>query len=276
MNILCELARVSRSGYYKWLKTSNAPDRDHSDYLEIKEVFDRRKGTYGWRSIKMRLPAMNHKKIQRIMRKYGLVTKVRKRNPYKAIMKKRMEHRVFPNTLQRAFDQVTPFTVFCTDITYILFQNKFAYLSVIKDIASGEVVAWNLSNGLEEGLVLDTMRNMPRARENAMIHSDQGFHYTNPQYIETVEARGMIQSMSGKGSCIDNAPIESFFGHMKDELDYELCTSFEALRLKIDEYMQYYNCERKQWTRNKMAPVDYRNHLLAKSWGQVAGFKSVH
>ena len=251
------------------------PDKDYPDYLKIKEVFYRGKGKYGWRSIKMRLPAMNHKKIQRIMRKYGLVTEVRKRNPYKAIMKQRLEHRTFPNTLDRAFDQTIPFTVFCTDITYIHFQSAFAYLSVVKDIASGEVVAWNLSDGLEETLVLDTIRNMPRVSDDAMIHSDQGFHYTNPQYIAAVEALGMVQSMSGKGNCIDNAPIESFFGHMKDELDYKSCTSIEELRSKVAEYMQYYNCERKQWTRNKMSPIEYRGHLLTKSSVGV-GFESVH
>ena len=130
--------------------------RAESNSGRIKAVFDKGKGKYGWRSVKMRLPHMNHKKIQRIMRKYGLLAKVRRRNPYKAIMKKRLEHRVFPNTLNRAFDQTVPFTVFCTDITYIPFQSAFAYLSVVKDIASGEVVAWNLSNGLEETLVLDT------------------------------------------------------------------------------------------------------------------------
>jgi len=223
----------------------------------------------------MRLPAMNHKKIQRIMREYGLLAKVRKRNPYKAIMKERLEHRVFPNTLDRAFDQTVPFTVFCTDITYIPFQSAFAYLSVVKDIASGEVVAWNLSLGLEEKLVLETMWRMPRVSEDAMIHSDQGFHYTNPQYIAAVEALGMVQSMSGKGNCIDNAPIESFFGHMKDELDYASCTSIEELRSKVDEYMRYYNYERKQWTRNKMSPVQYRKHLLTKSSVGV-GFESVY
>jgi len=218
---------------------------------------------------------MNHKKIQRIMRKYGLVTKVRKRNPYKAIMKKRLEHRIFSNTLGRSFNQTVPSTVFCTDITYLPFKSGFAYLSVVKDIASGEVVAWHLSKGLEEALVLDTIRNMPRVSEDAMIHSDQGFHYTNPQYIETVEALRMTQSMSGKGNCIDNAPIESFFGHMKDELDYKSCTSLEELRSKVSEYMRYYNHERKQWTRNKMTPIQYREHLLMKSSVGV-GFESVH
>jgi len=273
---LCELAGVSRSGYYPWLKTADVPDKDYPDYLKIKEVFDKGKGTYGWRSLKMRLPEMNHKKIQRIMRKYDLATKVRKRNPYKAIMKKRMEHRIFPNKLERAFGQTVPFTVFCTDITYIPFQNRYAYLSVVKDIASGEVVAWSLSRGLEEMLVLGTLECLPREMcQNTMIHSDQGFHYTNPQYIEAVKELKMIQSMSGKGNCIDNAPIESFFGHMKDELDYQSCASFAELRLKIDEYMRYYNYERKQWTRNKMSPVQYREHLLTKSSVGV-GFESVH
>ncbi len=220
---------------------------------------------------------MNHKKIQRIMRKYDLLVKVRRRNPYKAIMKKRLEHRIFPNKLQREFNQIIPFKVFCTDITYIPFRNVFVYLSVIKDIASGEVMAWNLSLYLEMTLVTDTIKNMRlESYENIMIHSDQGFHYTNPTYIELVKELEMIQSMSGKGNCIDNAPIESFFGHLKDELDYKSCKSFVELRLKVEEYMGYYNYERKQWTRKRMTPVEYRNHLLGKLEGQVEGLQSVY
>jgi len=263
---LCELANASRNGYYKWLRHSNEPDKDYSDHLLIKEVFDKGKGKYGWRSIKMRLPKMNHKKIQRIMRKYDLVAKVRRRNPYKAIMKKRLEHRTFPNKLQRAFNQTIPSTVFCTDITYLPFNGMYAYLSVIKDIATGEVVAWHLSSGLEMTLVTKTIKQMD-VHDDALIHSDQGFHYTNPLFIEIVQELKMNQSMSGKGNCIDNAPIESFFGHMKDELDYQFCKSIEELRAKVAEYMKYYNDERKQWTRNKMSPVEYKYYLLAQSIG---------
>ncbi|MFH1183046.1 MAG: IS3 family transposase [Candidatus Moraniibacteriota bacterium] len=269
VNILCGLARVSRSGYYKWLNTADILDKDYGDYLSIKEVFDKGRGKWGWRSIKMRLPRMNHKKIQRIMGKYALVTKVRRRNPYKAIMRKRLEHRIFPNKLERQFRQAAPFKVFCTDITYLPFLQGFAYLSVVKDIASGEVVAWNASLYLDMPLVVETVRSMPQnLLRDAMIHSDQGFHYTNPSYIGIVEKTGMIQSMSGKGSCIDNAPVESFFGHMKDELEYKSCRSFGGLYLKIGEYMRYYNYERKQWAKKKMAPVEYRNHLLAQSGGR--------
>ncbi len=211
---------------------------------------------------------MNHKKIQRIMRKYDLRAKVRRKNPYKAIMKKRLEHRTFPNVLQREFQQTIPRRVFSTDITYIPFQSEFAFLSVVKDIASGEVVAWNLSRGLEEALVTDTLKQL-EPTEGAMIHSDQGLHYTNPDYVNLVRELKMIQSMSGKGSAIDNAPIESFFGHMKDELDYKSCKSFEELCSKIAEYMRYYNNERKQWTRKRMTPVEYRNHLLASLGSRI-------
>lgn len=265
IGILCDLAAVSRSGYYKWLPTANQPEKDYNDYLKVKVVFDKSKGKYGWRSLKMWLPDMNHKKIQRLMKKYRLMAKVRRSNPYKAIMKKTMEHRIFDNKLQREFHQLVPFKIFCTDITYIRFHSRFVYLSVIKDIASGEVVAWNLSLFLEMTLVTETIKNMELdSYENIMIHSDQGFHYTNPLYIGIVKELKMIQSMSGKGNCIDNAPIESFFGHMKDELDYQSCKSFEELRLVIEEYMTYYNQERKQWERKKMTPVEYRNHLLAQ------------
>jgi putative transposase len=259
---------MSRSGYYKWLKNADKPDKDYSDYLSIKKVFENGKCKYGWRNIKMRIPGMNHKKIQRIMRKYGLSAVVRRKNPYKQMTKKSLEHRTFTNKLQRKFHQVLPFRVFCTDITYIPFLSRFAYLSVIKDIASGEVVAWNLSLSMEVALVTETVKNMQLASyENIMIHSDQGFHYTNPAYIEMVKELKMIQSMSCKGKCIDNAPIESFFGHMKDELDYKSCRLFEELHSRIKGYMRYYNYERKQWTRNRMTPVEYRDYLLTKVEG---------
>lgn len=129
-------------------------------------------------------------------------------------------------------------------------------------------MAWNLSLFLEVTLVTETMKNMRlESYEDIMIHSDQGFHYTNTAYIRILKELKMIQSMSGKGKCIDNAPIESFFGHMKDELEYASCKSFKTLRLAIKEYMRYYNYERKQWARKKMTPVEFRNHLLIQLEG---------
>lgn len=268
INYLCKLADVSNSGYYKWLKQADRPDKDYDDYLKIKDVFEKGKCKFGWRNIKMRLPEMNHKKIQRIMKKYDLITKVRKKNPYKQIMKKRMEHRTFPNILQREFKQTIPHKVFCTDITYLPFKNQFAYLSVVKDIASGEAMAWNVSQRLDMNLVTETMKKInPDMITDTLIHSDQGFHYTNPAYIKMIKELNMNQSMSNKGNCIDNAPIESFFGHLKDELDYQSCQTFEELDLKINNYMIYYNHQRKQWSKNKMTPIEYKNHLLTQDKG---------
>jgi len=258
---------VSRSGYYRWLEQADETDKDRDDYLLVKEIFDGSKRKYGWRQIKMHLErdkkvVMNHKKIIRIMRKYNLVAKIRRRNPYKAIVKKTAQHRIFENKLDRNFLQTIPYKVFCTDITYIPFNNRFAYLSVVKDIATGEVVAWHLLPHITMDLVLKTIEQL-EPYQNAMIHSDQGFHYTNPEYIKKVKALEMIQSMSRKGNCIDNAPIESFFGHLKDDIDYKGRKTFEELYQLIENYIKHYNNERAQWDKNKMTPVEYRDHLLA-------------
>ena len=96
-----------------------------------------------------------------------------------------------------------------------------------------------------------------------IIHSDQGIHYTSPNFSYACEQLNLIQSMSRKGNCLDNAPMESFFGHFKDEVDYKSCKTFEELKLKISEYIDYYNNKRKQWTLKKMTPAEYRTHLLA-------------
>lgn len=266
VSMLCSIAHVSRSGYYAWLETLTKPDKDYADYTAIKAVFDTYKQTYGWRRIKNELPNINHKKIQRIMRKYGLVARIRKKNPYKQMMKRKQEETVFPNVLDRAFKQDTPYTVYCTDITYLPLGDSFAYLSVMKDVASGEIVSFKTSKSIDMTLVLDTVCALPETMTTgAVLHSDQGFQYTNQTYRRLLESRNMVPSMSGKGVCIDNAPIESFFGHMKDEIVYDKrTTTYEELTLIIDEYMRYYNYERKQWTRNRMTPVAYREYLLAR------------
>ena len=237
-------------------------------------MFEGKKEKLGFRQVKMGLKddkgiIMNHKKIIRIMRKYGLVCKIRQRNPYKAIMKKTQEHRTCENKLNREFEQETPHKVFSTDISYFFYKGGLAYLSVIKDIASKEVIAWELSRHIDMRLVLNTVEYMQENEninsfEDIMIHSDQGFHYTNPAYINEIKNLGMIQSMSRKGNCIDNAPIESFFGHMKDDIDYKDCRSFKELKDLISDYMYNYNNNRSQWELKKMTPVKYRNHLLAQ------------
>lgn len=274
---LCEFISVSRSGYYKWLKNADKRAeravRELEDYKLIKQIFDKKKQKSGWRTIRMDLETlniiMNHKKIRRIMNKYGIRTKVRKANPYKHIFKATKEHRTFPNKLNREFNQNAPFKVFGTDITYLISNSgKKSYLSVLLDYASGEVIQYCISKklnlDLSVKLVEDAFRNKKSEQSNdIMIHSDQGVHYTNPSYIKLLESKKITQSMSRKGNCLDNAPVESFFGHLKDELDYKCYENFEELKELIDKHIYEYNNSRKRWTKNKMAPVDYRNHLLA-------------
>lgn len=217
--LLCSIAGISSSGYYKWLRIADAPQKDREDFFQIEAIFKKGRSRLGWRSIQMKMLGngikMNHKKISRIMRKYSLFTKIRRANPYRLITKKTLEHTTFPNVLNREFDQQIPFKKFCTDITYIPYNHRMAYVSTIKDIASHEIVGWNIAQHLEMSIVLDTLKSM---KENCkeqlssfrkiLLHSDQGFHYTNPSYVNELKKLEMIQSMSRKGNCIDNAPME--------------------------------------------------------------------
>lgn len=236
--------------------------------MTIKDACEKGKGIWGYRNVCMNLEEkMNHKKVLRIMRKYGLAAKVRRTNPYRQMNKKTQEHRTFPNILDRNFRQTEPRRAFCTDITYIPFNYRFAYLSVIKDIATKEIVAWHLSQHIDMDLVIETItkfRQDPHIHKNALMHSDQGFHYTNPEFISLMKEMKIAQSMSKKGNCIDNAPVESFFGHFKDEVDHKSCKSFLELYALIDNYIEYYNNGRKQWEIKKMTPIKYRDHLLRK------------
>jgi len=211
---------------------------------------------------------MNTKKIRRLMNKYKIQTKIRRKNPYREIMKATNEHSSCENLLNRKFKQTQPLKILCTDITYLYYGKcERAYLSAMKDLATGEITAYNVSRQIAMPLVIGTIENLKSKidLDNVLIHSDQGFHYTNPQYRKLLKDNNVIQSMSRKGNCIDNAPMESFFGHLKDELDYKECKTFEELVEKIDKYIYYYNNERYQWSRNKMTPVEYRSHLLLAS-----------
>ena len=277
VSYLCEVAGVSRSGYYRWF--SCAPNRrqreqeDYEQHLLIKDIFLKKNRRAGWRVIRMNLEResviMNHKKIKRLMKKYDLVTQVRRRNPYKLLAKATQEHTTAPNLLRRQFDQEAPYKAFGADITYLYDgKGQRSYLSIIRDIATGEIVAHHVSASLGMDLSLEvitqaTARLCDQNLTEALIHSDQGFHYTHPSYIKHLANHGMIQSMSRKGNCLDNAPVESFFGHMKDEIDLASCHSLDQVRAVIDAYIYDYNHHRYQWERKKMAPVEYRNHLLA-------------
>ena len=269
---------MSRSGYYAWLNRAEADSlREEHDYLDatlLKKIHDSHKGKVGYRGLYMEVFAtlgfpINHTRILRLMRKYNIVTKIRRMNPYRKLSRATHEHRVVPNRLNREFRQSEPGKVFVTDITYLpIASGENVYLSCVKDVATREIVAHQLSTSLHMDLVFQTMKKLEehlqeKRHPEAMIHSDQGFHYTHPSYQRLIGDLGLVQSMSRRGNCLDNAPIESFFGHLKDYVTNRSCESIEEVREMVGDYISYYNCERGQWNLKKMTPKQYRDHLIA-------------
>lgn len=275
---LCTLTEVSRSGYYAWLKQSDSrsvkEESDFLDYLLLKEIYDAKRGKAGYRVLRMILEnnygvIMNLKKIRRLTNKFGMTAKIRRANPYRKLAKATQEHRTVPNHLNREFKQEEPQKVFLTDITYLHYRNgQTAYLSCVKDLATREIVSFELSKGLSMEIAYRTLARLKESlngniHPEAILHSDQGFHYTHPEFRKRVSQMEIKQSMSRKGNCLDNAPMESFFGHLKDEVDYRQAEDFETLYRLVAEYIEEYNTERYQWDLKKMTPVQYRSHLLA-------------
>ncbi|MFJ8101159.1 IS3 family transposase [Lysinibacillus sp. NPDC096212] len=275
---LCQLVGVSRSGYYRYFTEEAEMKRQtlHQADEKVKEIilkaFHFRRRPKGARQIKMTLEQQyqityNLKRIRRIMKKFQIVCPIRKANPYRRMAKATKEHRTLPNLLNRQFKQGVAGKVLLTDITYLSYgKGKRAYLSTIKDAETNEILAYEVSEKITLDIALNTLRNLKKngikLAENAFIHSDQGFHYTNPQFQKLVKEMGLNQSMSRRGNCWDNAPQESFFGHFKDETDFKSCETLEDVIREIKSYMTYYNHYRGQWNLKKMTPAQYRLHLL--------------
>ena len=273
VSYLCASAGVSRSGYYNYL--SNESKRERREEIDIKVRDDIlmaisfRGYKKGSRSIKMLLEdkfgiCYNRKRIMRIMRKYNIVCPIR-RKKYKYKVTK--EHKVCKNYLQREFKQNVPGKVMLTDISYLQYGNaKTAYLSTILDASTNEILSFKVRENMKLDLVISTLNELKDNQfvhfDDGMIHSDQGWHYTNPQFRIRAAEMGLQQSMSRRGNRWDNAPQESFFGHLKDEVDIKHCNTFDELHTLISDYIDYYNNDRYQWNLNKMTPIQYRNYLL--------------
>ena len=266
MTQLCKTAQIKRSSFYKW--SSKIKVGFDLDEELIEEVFRSKKGKAGARRIRMYLirdygVVFNLKKIRRIMKKQGLKVLIRKKRPQFNFIKD-MKHRVFPNRLKQNFNIRTPDRVYSTDITYLNYSSgERAYLSAVKDLGTKEIVHHWVSRYIDLNLVTqglsDYLNKISKSkRRKIVIHSDQGAHYTSHVYRDLLRKNKIKQSMSRKGNCLDNAPIESFFGHFKDESDYKSCKTFEELKNEVDKYIKYYNNERPQWGLNGKTPAEYR------------------
>lgn len=211
---------------------------------------------------------MNLKKIRRLMKKNGLFCPIRKENPYRRMAKALRTNAVADNRVNREFRLHGPRKILLTDITYIPYDGKFCYLSVIKDAFTKEALSHVLSESLEVDFVLETVNQLilkhgPSLDSEVLVHSDQGCHYTSIKFRELLSNYGLRQSMSRRGNCWDNAPQESFFGHMKDELADRKNSwqTIDEIRTDIDDWMDYYNNERGQWDLEKLSPNEYYTYV---------------
>ena len=205
------------------------------------------------------------------MRKYGLICPIRKPSPYKKAMREYCDEATADNILNRQFDSYDPREAFTTDITYLFYNGgkNRSYLSALRDTCTHEVLSYVLSWSMEEDFVLETINHLAMCYgaeipSDAIVHSDQGGHYRSVQFKKLLKDRQLRQSMSRRANCWDNAPQESFFGHMKDEIyDRVLdCKTYEEVRAIIDDYMDYYNNERGQWKLAKLTPAEYYKYRI--------------
>jgi putative transposase len=266
---ICRIAGVSRSGYYAFLRNPSSKfDRDQDSLRIIQEAFLKSREKAGIitldLTLRMKGIIINHKKIARIKRDYNLITKIRQKNPYKGISTNAKVHRHIPNLLNRDFIQAEINRAYSTDMTYLFYGKcEKAYLSATKDLATNEIISYKLMrsptihNFVEE--FRDLLTSLPKqVRKQLIIHSDQGYQYTHPTFVDLLAEFNVTQSMSRRGNCLDNAPIETFFGHFKDLIDVKTCSNFEELKIEIDRTIKYYNYDRPQKRLNKKPPAEYR------------------
>lgn len=261
---MCKIAGVSRSAFYKY-KRKPLKKTDEIEDLVV-DIFNKSNKRAGYRTIKYILRnkygrIVNHKKVLRIMRKNGLYSIVRKkfRQPQQATFKE--------NILCRDFKSDQPGKRFVTDITYIPTPHKMFYLCMVLDLYNNEPVAWKISDTQDKSLSIDTIKQLACKfnLEGSIIHSDQGVHYTNKDYVALLEELKVNQSMSRKGNCWDNAPAESFFSHYKCETIYLMKDKIRDINDLIqatEEFMHNYINERPQKALGGLSPKDYKQQKL--------------
>lgn len=265
--LLC-IAQIPRATYYYHAKRQAEPDKYSRAKDEIVAIYQENKGRYGYRRITMELHsrgfALNHKTVQRLMKELGLVCMVR--------MKKYKSYRgevgkIVPDLLQRDFTATKPNRKWVTDVTeFSLFGQKL-YLSPILDLCSRDIVSYTISDR-PVLLMVTEMLNKALAQipndTKLILHSDQGWHYQHQQYQRMLKGKGILQSMSRKGNCLDNAVIENFFGLLKSELLYlQRFESMEHFKMELVDYLDYYNTRRIKAKLKGLPPALHRLQALS-------------
>ena len=254
---------MPRSTYYYYVKQSKKSDKYKVIKEQITAIYHENQGRYGYRRITLELHnrgyCINHKTVQRLMEKLHVkcLVRMKKYRSYKGEIGK-----IAPNLIQRDFKADAPNQKWTTDITeFALFGTKL-YLSPILDMYNGEIISYSISEHPVLGQVMDMLDKafdkIPD-KTDLIFHSDQGWQYQHKQYQQRLKEKGIRQSMSRKGNCLDNAIMENFFGLLKSELLYlRDFDSFEEFRAELETYIEYYNNHRIKSKLTGLSPVQYR------------------
>ena len=256
---------MARSSFYYHQKKSKSPDKYQAIKELIKSIYHRHKGRYGYRRITDELQnkgiVINHKTVFRLMNLLGLrsIIRVKKYKSYRG-----EQGKIAPNILERNFKATAPNQKWATDITEFNVAGNKLYLSPIIDLFNQEIISYELT---ERPIFNQVVMMLKKAfkkiptNTNLTLHSDQGWQYQMRQYQHLLKEKGIVQSMSRKGNCLDNAIIENFFGILKSEMFYtQKFKSVKHLKKEIEQYIKYYNNERIKSNLNKMSPIKYRAH----------------
>lgn len=265
LDLLLDRTNMARSSFYYHQKQSKLPDKHEAIKELIKAIYHKHKGRYGYRRITDDLNnkaiIINHKTVLKLMKLLGLksVIRVKKYKSYKG------EHgKIAPNILERNFKASAPNQKWATDITEFNVSGKKLYLSPIIDLFNQEIISYELTErpvfNQVEMMLKKAFKKIPN-NTNLTLHSDQGWQYQLKRYQKLLKEKGITQSMSRKGNCLDNAIIENFFGILKSELFYlKKFKTIEKLKQEIVQYINYYNNVRIKSNLNKMSPIQYRAH----------------
>ncbi|SHK87221.1 Transposase InsO and inactivated derivatives [Fibrobacter sp. UWEL] len=257
------LKGMARSTFFYHLRQK--PDRYAGERKRVKAIHAENKGRYGYRRIAAQLRnegfKINHKTVYRLMKEMGLKN-VRKTCRYRSY--KGEVGKTAPNRLNRNFSTGAPNRKWTTDVTQINIGNEKCYLSPILDMYNGEIVSYTISDRPNLQMVMD-MLDKAYAKgykwKRLILHSDQGWHYQHADYQQSLKDHKIIQSMSRKGNCLDNAMMENFFGIMKSELLYpNTFRNMAHFKQELKKYIEYYNNDRIKLRLKGMSPVGYRTH----------------
>ena len=263
--VLLNCVKLARSSFYYYSKQAGRVDKYEETKVQINSIYHRHKGRFGYRRITLLLrrqgQIINHKTVLRLMQTLRLKSVIRTKK-YKSY--KGEQGKIAPNVLNRMFRAAKPNQRWATDITEFNVLGKKLYLSPVIDLYNQEIVTYELSDRPDFKSVMTMLNNALKKVDNSqslLLHSDQGWHYQMKQYQHLLQEKGITQSMSRKGNCLDNAVIENFFGIVKAELFYlKKYYSISQLKKEINDYINYYNNDRIKLNLNGMSPIQYRAH----------------